>query len=179
MGAPRDPGQTPSMTIRHHSNRTDLGPPSRIRALADTWNRPAGFTLLEAAVALVLVSLLLGWGVPRLRSGLDRWAVTGARESLVSALARARAAALDRGSSWLQVDPVAGGVVWGSGSDSLGASDLSAEWGVRLLEGPGVGLPIRFDDLGRGQLASRTFTLVRGGATGGLSLSSYGRVRRW
>ncbi len=139
----------------------------------------AGFTLAELVGALALLSIALGWGLPRLRSGLDRWAVLGAREALISAVSTARATALDRGGSWLVVDVDNSRVTWGVGSDSLGWRGLSEGRGVRLLDGPGVGTAVRFDDLGRGQVASRTFTLVKGEARGGVSLSSYGRVRRW
>jgi Tfp pilus assembly protein FimT len=131
------------------------------------------------AAALTLLSILLGWGLPWLRTGLDRWAVLGAREALVSAISTARATALERGGSWLVVDPANTRVTWGVGPDSLGWRGLSEGRGVRLLDGRGVETVVRFDDLGRGQVASRTFTLVKGGARGGVSLSSYGRVRRW
>jgi type II secretory pathway pseudopilin PulG len=139
----------------------------------------AGFTLAELAGALALLAVLLGWGLPRLRAGLDRWAVLGAREALISALSSARATALDRGGSWLVADVERARVTWGAGPDSLGWRGLSEGRGVRLLDGPGVEAVVRFDDLGRGQVASRTFTLVKGSARGGVSLSSYGRVRRW
>ena len=167
------------MRKRPHSIRPRSGPDTGTPVDAGVGHGRAGFTLLEMMVALVLASLLLGWSVPRLRSKLDRWAVLGARETLVSIVGSARATALVRGEGWVQIDAATGAVAWGSGPDSLGLNDLSDEWGVRVLDGPGVGTPVRFDDLGRGQLASRTFTLVRGGATGGVSLSSYGRVRRW
>ena len=156
---------------------TPLARQARLRGASDPGR--AGFTLAELAGSLALLSILLGWGLPRLRAGLDRWAVLGAREALVSAVSSARATALERGGSWLVVDVEQATVTWGAGDDSLGWRGLSEARGVRVLDGPGVGTVVRFDDLGRGQVASRTFTLVKGGARGGVSLSSYGRVRRW
>lgn len=172
MGAPAGRGETPGMK-RHFL------PEPRDSRRVPSESRSSGFTLAELAGALALLSVLLGWGLPRLRTALDRWAVLGAREALVSAVSSARAAALARGGSWLVVDVDGARVTWGAGSDSLGWRGLSEGWGVEVVDGPAVETAVRFDDLGRGQVASRTYTLVRGVARAGVSLSSYGRVRRW
>jgi len=38
---------------------------------------------------------------------------------------------------------------------------------------------LRFDALGVGRMTSRTFRVRRGSAEAGLTVATYGRVRRW
>ena len=56
---------------------------------------------------------------------------------------------------------------------------LEGELGVSMVVGRELPHEVRFDGLGLGQVASTTVRFRRGDAEAGLTLSSYGRVRRW
>lgn len=59
--------------------------------------------------------------------------------------------------------------------------DLATQYGVRL-EVPGDDvdeIALRFDARGIGRVVNRTFVFRRGRAEAGLTLSGYGRARRW
>lgn len=137
-----------------------------------------GHTLIELIAVLLIGSLALAVGLPAAEAQRDRWAVAGSREAIVGAITGARAAAITHGGASLFVDP-AGDSVWSEGAwGSSDAVDLRREFGVDL--GPeGPLLELRFGPLGLGRIASRTLVLRRGDAAASLTLSSYGRVRRW
>lgn len=137
-----------------------------------------GHTLIELIAVLLIGSLALAVGLPAADAQRDRWAVAGAREAVVGVATSARTTAITRGGASLFVDP-AGDSVWSGGpwgrSDPV---DLRTEFGVDL--GPdGSPVELRFGPLGLGRVASRTLVLRRGGAASSLTVSSYGRVRRW
>lgn len=141
----------------------------------------AGTTLLEVTLALLLAALLLGLSWPVARSARDRWAVRAARDAVAGALARTRATAIAVGSASLTLDLVTGRVrVDAPGDAAPAAIDVAAEFGV-AVESPGARDSIRidYDALGLGRVASRTIRFARNGREAGLSIASYGRVRRW
>jgi hypothetical protein len=80
------------------------------------------------------------------------------------------------------VDPVAGTIAIeapiGIAADAV--LRLADTWGVIVAVG-GASRPvvIDFNAIGLGVVASRTITLTRGAAQAGLSVSAYGRIRRW
>lgn len=147
-------------------------------------DRRPGTTLLELLVALTLLGVLLGLGVPALGHRLDRLAVRGARNALAAGVARARSAAIARGGARLVISPpratfwVAAGT--GAEVDTVaGPFDLAERYGVALEAGGRRRVALRFDALGIGRIASATIGVVRDGAEAGITVSSYGRVRRW
>lgn len=142
-----------------------------------------GTTLLELALVLSILGVLLGLGYPLFRKGLDGLAVRGARDTLGSGVARARVAALSRGGASLMVDLGAARFwVESATGDTIGTpTDLAARYGVRVsTTGAGTDrVALRFDGLGIGRVANRTFQLRRGSAEANLTLSAYGRPRAW
>jgi len=104
-------------------------------------SRRAGFTLIEIAVALVVVSLLMLIGIPKFTSAMTRSDVRGARTITVNLLAKARAASIQANRrTWLKFS---GNRAWiiarprrsaGPGTvDTLGVvENLSTRYGVAL-----------------------------------------------
>ncbi|HEX7052137.1 MAG TPA: hypothetical protein VF188_18155 [Longimicrobiales bacterium] len=143
---------------------------------------PPGTTLVELLFALAILAILIGIAAPPLRRWLDRYATVGAREALAAGVARARSLAVGQGGAALVVD-VGSGRFWvRAGGDVVeGPVDLGAQYRVELtVDGAAADrVVLRFDARGLGRLANRTFRLRRGDATAGLTLSTYGRPRRW
>ncbi len=146
--------------------------------------RPSpGTTLLELLVALALLAILAALAYPPLRRGLDRLAVRSARDALAAGVARTRAVAISRGGATLLVD-VAGARFWIEAVDGDTVAvpvDLGRQYGVRIEVAGSTSAPIAlaFDARGLGRLVNRTFSVRRGSAEAGLTLSTYGRPRPW
>jgi prepilin-type N-terminal cleavage/methylation domain-containing protein len=142
--------------------------------------RHPGYTLLETLAALALLGVVLGIALPPAARWRDHAAVRAARDEIAAELAGARMAAVAHGGARLVVDP-ATGLVWvtTSAGHVEEVVDLANRYGVRLLAGAGGPVPIPYDALGIGRLASRTIEVRRGRASAGLTVSAYGRVRRW
>lgn len=140
----------------------------------------SGQTLVELATVLVLVAVGASTLAPTARRLGERAAVLSAREEVVRAVARGRAAAVSRGGATVTVvaDPpevridVGGAVV-----RTVPLDGGSRQVRVRLTGGRDS-LSLRFDRLGIGRFANGTVTLQRGETTARLVISSYGRVRR-
>ena len=139
-----------------------------------------GHTLIELTVALLLAAGLMGSLVPAARSYRHRFAVVSARESLAGLFAEARmvAPAVGGATVHLTSEP---GRAWVAVDDSVGASvALEEEFGVRVQLGfSRTTAQLSYDALGLGRVASLTVRLRRGDAQAGLTVSSFGRVRRW
>ncbi len=59
--------------------------------------KPSGFTLIEIAVAIVIIGVILAFGVPQMKTVLLQESVRSARRHVTAHLARARATAVQRG----------------------------------------------------------------------------------
>ena len=140
---------------------------------------PRGFTLIELAIAIVIVAVLLTATLPRLRPALDRVATKAAASEVTAALAAARHTAIARGQRARLV----------IAADSL-RLDLwnGATWtGATRWPGPAthqvslqVSNPVvAFSPIGVGWGASNTtITLRRGSQVETITTSRVGRVRR-
>jgi prepilin-type N-terminal cleavage/methylation domain-containing protein len=143
-------------------------------------NHP-GVTLIELLAVMLLLAVLLGMSVPRFGRWRDAVAVGGARDELAARLAWTRIAAASQGGAALILD-VPGGryrVELADGARAVEA-DLGARFGV-VVETPGVqdSVVLRYDALGIGRMTGRTVQVRRGDAVAGLTVSPYGRYRRW
>lgn len=141
-----------------------------------------GFTLVELAIALVVLGILIGAAAVRFARMLDRYAVRAARDALAAGIAHARAAAIASGGAELVVDLRAARYDIRVGeAPSAVPVDLRAQYGVTLAtDGQSAdSVVLRFDALGVGRMTSRTFRVHRGRAEAGLTVAAYGRVRRW
>jgi len=149
----------------------------------DRTTAPSGTTLLELILVLSILGVLLGCSYPVFRRGLDGLAVRSARDALGAGVARARATALTRGGAVLIVDLDAARFwVETAAGDTVGVPvDLAARYGVRITT-TGTSakqVTLRFDGIGIGRVANRTFQIRRGDSLAHLTLSAYGRPRPW
>lgn len=138
----------------------------------------AGTSFLELTVVLALVGLLLGIAAPSTLRWRDRVAVRAARDDLAAGLAAARATAAAAGGAALVLETGSARFWIAAGGVAGPVTDLAERYRVRVEGGSGT-IEVRYDALGIGRLANRTLRLRRGAAEAGLTISAYGRVRRW
>jgi type II secretory pathway pseudopilin PulG len=142
----------------------------------------AGATLVDLVVSLAILSVVSTIAAPRLGAARDAWAAGVARDATIVVITRARTQAVVHGSARLALDPAASTVAVEApiGVPNGDVLYLGDTWGVALSVDHANG-PVRidFDGLGLGRLASRTLRFSRGGAEARVSLSTYGRPRRW
>lgn len=142
-----------------------------------TNRRPSGFTLLELLVVLALITVLAAMGFPATARARDGMAVVAARDAVAGEIARARALATLHGSARVRIEST--GIAIEAPAAVPFAVRSLADLRVALsIDGAGHA-EIDFDALGLGRLANRTVRIARGEAVAGLTLSSYGRVRKW
>jgi type II secretory pathway pseudopilin PulG len=142
----------------------------------------AGLTLADLIITLSILGIVLGMAAPRVAALRAHGAVRSARDAAAAAVERARSLAVARGTARVTVDPSAGTIVIESpiGLAVDPVLRLGEAYGVSVgVGGTGVPVSLDFNAIGLGVVASRTITLSRGPAQAGLSVSSYGRVRRW
>src|SRR3954453_17554573 len=108
------------------------------RGTAGAWRsqnpRRRATTLVEMCVVLLVLALLAGLALPRLRDATDRAAARGAIEEAGSMFSMARRAAITRRAVVAVVmDEVTGAIVVRVGATVIAQSGLRAQFGVRLL----------------------------------------------
>lgn len=142
--------------------------------------RRPGYTLVESLVVMALLAMLLGVALPPARRWRDAAAVQAARDELAGGLAWTRMAAASHDGASLVLEP-GSGRFWIRTAAGRAAPpvDLGARYGVRVEPGADVPVVFRYDRLGIGRLTNRTVQLRRGQAVAGLTISAYGRYRRW
>ena len=139
-----------------------------------------GYTLVELIVVMAILAMLLGIVLPATARWRHAAAVRAARDELAAGLAWTRIAAASHGGASLVLDPPTGRF-WTRTADGRDSElvDLKARYGVRVDSGSEDPVVFPYDALGIGRLANRTVYVRRGDATAGLTVSSYGRYRRW
>jgi prepilin-type N-terminal cleavage/methylation domain-containing protein len=139
-----------------------------------------GFSLTEVTIVLLVIGLLLGIGLPRLRPALDRIAADRAAVEITTALAVGRAAAVSWGTQarvrivadTLRIDRLEGDE-WVPRWRRPGPADLGVELEVSNDE-------VVFGPTGLGWGASNTkIVLRRGSQVETITTSRLGRVKRW
>jgi prepilin-type N-terminal cleavage/methylation domain-containing protein len=148
-----------------------------------TRRHPPGHTLPELLIVLAILGIVASMSAPRIAGALDGYAVRTARDATASVLGRARVLALARGSAAVVVDGTTGMVTVESpvGEGAADPFPLAAMFHVAVeADGaPAALVVLRFDGLGVGRFANHTLRFHRGGAEARLTVSSYGRPRRW
>jgi prepilin-type N-terminal cleavage/methylation domain-containing protein len=103
----------------------------------------AGFTLIEIATALVIISLLVLIGIPKFNSAMAKQNVRGARTMMVNMLAKARAGStqsnrrtwlkLSGNRAWIIATPRVGVPIAGNTVDTLGlVENLQTRYGTTI-----------------------------------------------
>ena len=139
-----------------------------------------GATMVELLVLMAVMGVLCTIGTVSVARTLDRVAVLTARDGLAAHVAEARALALARGSALVVVDPTTSSSRIESPEGVSAGRSLHLVRGTRLtIDGRSDPVMLEFDGRGVGVLAGRTFRIRRNGAEARLTLSSYGRPRRW
>jgi Tfp pilus assembly protein FimT len=142
-----------------------------------------GFGLAEATLAIVLVAVLASLAAPPMRRLVEGAAARGARDALAAAVARTRVAAIGAGGATLHVrlDDGSFSIRTKGGATVYDGPSLETAYGavVSADGAPAPSVAIAFDGLGIGRVASRTLRFRRGGAEARLTISAYGRLRRW
>ena len=134
--------------------------------------------LLELLLVLTLIAILSIAAAPAARAGMDGLRVRHAREGAFALATRARALARERGGADLVLDLAKRQARI---EDSEGSVLAVASFPDCRIEVAGANAPVvlRYDAHGLGRMASRTIRFERGAAQAGLTVSSYGRIRRW
>lgn len=149
----------------------------------NTPRRLSGTTLTELLIMLSVIGIVLGIGGTVLSGALNRIATMAARDALAASISRARTIALAHGGASVLIELNEGRVEVRPADQPrvLGSQHLRSTYGVTLsVDGSQVEtISLRFDALGIGRMSNRTIRIRRGSAESGLTVSSYGRVRRW
>lgn len=140
-----------------------------------------GHTLIELLIVMAFLAILLAISMPPLTRWRDAAAVHAARDEIAGALAWTRIAATSRNGATLVLDSGTGRFWTRIGEDATGpVTDLAGRYQVAIEAGSATSPALfHYDALGIGRLANRTIRVRRGGAEAGLTVSAYGRFRRW
>jgi prepilin-type N-terminal cleavage/methylation domain-containing protein len=140
-----------------------------------------GHTLIELLTVLLLLAILLAIAIPPARGWRDAAAARGARDELAARLSWTRVAAASHGGAALVLDiPAARYRVELGNGVTARAADLRDLYGVTIQSAAaGDSLVLRYDALGIGRTMGGTLHVRRGGAVAGLTITPYGRYRRW
>ena len=141
--------------------------------------RRPGYTLIEIIVVTAVLGILLAVVLPPALRWRDAAAVRSARDELAAGLAWTRMAAASHGGAALVLDPVGGRFWTRAGARASAPVSLTDRYGVRVDPGSEEPVVLYYDGLGIGRITSRTVRVLRGEAEAGLTVSAYGRYRRW
>ncbi len=143
-------------------------------------NKRMGATLFELLLAIILVCILLTVAMPTARSTMDGLAARAARESAFALFSRARAIALQDGGAEIELSALDDRITIRAPS---GAIEHEVRFDGREIDlhlgGGSDPVILRYDAHGLGRMMSRTVTFTARQASAGITVSSFGRVRRW
>lgn len=144
-------------------------------------NRRIGYTLIELLLVLLVLAILLSLAVPPFARWRDAAAANAARDELAARLAWTRIAAASRGGAQLVLEIPAGRYRVDVADGSHAPTDhLGARYGVTVqTAGNPDSVVMRFDALGIGRMTGRSLQIRRGSAVAGLTITPFGRYRRW
>jgi type II secretory pathway pseudopilin PulG len=140
-----------------------------------------GHTLLELLCVTLLLAVLLAVGLPRMSGWRDGAAARAARDELAARLSWTRVAATSHGGAKLVLDlPSARYRIELGEGISVHHGNLRDLYGV-ALEGASArdSLVLRYDALGIGRTTGGTLYVRRGAAVAALTVTPFGRFRRW
>lgn len=138
-------------------------------------SRPAGFSLVEMLIVVVIIGLMALFAFPRAAAVMDHAQVKGARTKIVNKFNAARVAA--RTSNRIASMQYAAGVIW----VQLESPTLMVG-GTETLDGVTVTGPsqIRVDPRGMASVPADlgTYLITRNGWRDSVTINAYGRITR-
>jgi Tfp pilus assembly protein FimT len=137
-----------------------------------------GATFFELLIALSLISVLLSVALPHMRTALDALAARAAREAAFGLFSRARIIALQQGGSEIELDAAHDVILIRAPNGVIEHEQYFPNIDLRI-DGVTAPVVLRYDGHGLGRVMSRTLRFQAGSAVAGLTVSSFGRVRRW
>lgn len=141
--------------------------------------RRGGATLPELILVLALLGILAGMTVSVTSEARDRVAVSSARDRVAGLVVRAGALARLHRSAVAHITEGAVRIEAPAGT-LRDVQPIERQFGVHMtVDGSAEGVRLEFDALGLGRLANRTIRFDRRSSQARLTLSSYGRPRRW
>ena len=148
--------------------------------------RKSGFTFVEVLIVMIIVGLIAALGIPRIRDAIEKQNVRSARSAYTTLVAKARAAAVERGCrSALFTTSGTNGRAWVTacrvtgvaGRDTLGGIDpIATRFGITVTAGKDS---ITFDP--RGLAIERVRTVIQfqsGQIRDSVVINSLGKVTR-
>ena len=147
--------------------------------------RKSGFTFIEVMIVMIIIGLIAALGIPRIRDAIEKQNVRSARAAYSTLVAKARAAAVERGCrSALFTTSGSNGRAWvtacrvtGAGRDTLGGIDpIAARYGITVTAGKDS---VTFDP--RGIAIERVRTVIHfqsGNIRDSVVVNSLGKVTR-
>jgi Tfp pilus assembly protein FimT len=139
-----------------------------------------GATLFELLLVFSLISVFAALTFPAMRSGIAALSSRTARETAFGLFARARALAVQQGGAEIELSARDDRLIIRTSSGAIEHVHNFAEQQVDLLfDGKVDPIVLRYDAYGLGRMMSRTVTFRTRGQIAGLTISSFGRVRRW
>jgi Tfp pilus assembly protein FimT len=138
-----------------------------------------GASLFELLITLSILGMLLMIALPGMRNTMQVLAVRAARENAFGMFARARTIAQQQGGAEILLDAAADRMSIKAPSGAIITEASFASNGIDVsLDGADT-VTLRYDGYGLGRMMSRTVTFSVREARSGLTISSFGRVRRW
>ena len=151
-----------------------------------------GFSLTETLIAIVIVSILVLMGYPKLTSAMVTTNVRGARTTIANMVSKARATAIQTNRRSAQVEFVGNNVLVtaaprtkaplaGNTKDTVGSvQNLNAIYGVTVTSTLPAPAAIAFDPRGLGSgyvNGSNTITVTKSGKSETITIDMLGRVQ--
>ena len=137
-----------------------------------------GATIFELLIVLSLAGVLISLAFPSLRSSMDGLTVRAARETAFALFSRARITALQNSGAEIHIDAARDYMAIRTSAGALEREQHFASADL-IIDGAADSIVLRYDGHGIGRVMSRTLQFRHRSASAGLTISSFGRVRRW
>lgn len=145
--------------------------------------RETGFTFIEILIVMIIIGVVASFGIPRIRDSLSRQNVKSARAAATTMVAKARAAAVQRGCT-SSFEARTDGRLWvtackstnQAGLDTLGGiEDLAGRYNVTVTPSQNT---LTFDPRGLSSGGTMTIRFTWNAVTDSIFINQVGKVVR-